>query len=321
MTYAYSEFRKLMKQGKFKEASHYAEREYMQGSEQNAFWLTQQSNALIRASEYEAALKTAGQALAVDSSNPYAVITSADALLGLDRTGEALKYYQDTLNSPRVLLRSRKGVLECLARLKDWQEMLINIAGWEMPEQEKIRFRVKALSGLERREEAIAECHKWLKLQPHNPQALWELTELEILREGLDSVLVKIGKMARIPSLPPVYKEIYASLCRRAGRPDEAIKAYAKIEAEGAKARIQQKKAFTLAKSGHEQEAIPMLEELLRLEPKNMYLHSSYEAACSRIGEMERAINFYQQLLNLFPEEKALYGRINRLRRKLEKKL
>ena len=210
-------------------------------------------------------------------------------------------------------------VLTCLSKLKNWQEILLNISTWEMAEQDKYRYRVKALAALGRYDEAIEECNKWLQLQPHNHNALWELTELEILRDGLDNVLGKMGKMARIPSLPPIYKEIYASLCRKAGRPDEAIKAYAKIETGGANLRIQQKRAFTLAKTGREKEAIPMLEELLRAEPKNKYLRSSYEAACSRIGEIEGAINFYNRLLGLFPEERSLYGRINRLKARLEK--
>ena len=58
--------------------------------------------------------------------------------------------------------------------------------------------------------------------------------------------------------------------------------------------------------------------ELLRAEPTDMYLHASYEAACKRMGETERAVNFYTALLGLHPEAKGLYGRIRTLRRKLE---
>ncbi len=319
MSQAYSEFRKLMNLGKYSEAARYAEREQLDGSGQNVFWLTQQAVALIRSSEYESALKVSEEALAMDGANPYAVIASADALFGLDRPEEALNYYKDTLKFDRLSQRSQRGVLECLSKLKNWQEMLLNISTWEMAEQYKYRYRVKALAALGRHDEAIEECNKWLQLQPHNHNALWELTELEIRRDGLDSVVGKMGKMARIPSLPPIYKEIYASLCRKAGKPDEAIKAYSKIEAGGANLRIQQKTAFTLAKTGREREAIPMLEELLRAEPGNKYLRSSFEAACGRIGELEGAINFYNRLLGLFPEERSLYGRIKRLEARLEK--
>lgn len=318
MSQAYSEFRRLMNMSKYSEAARYAEREQLNESGQSVFWLTQQAAALIRAYEYEPALKAAEQALAVDAANPYAVIAAADALLGLNRAGEALNYYKDTLKFNRLAQRSQRRILECLSKLKNWEEMLLDISAWEMAEKDKYRYRVKALSGLGRRDEAIEECNKWLKLEPHNHNAVWELTELEILRDGLDNVLARMGKMARIPSLPPVYKEIYASLCRKAGRPDEAIKIYSKIENGKTNLRIQQKTAFTLAKTGREKEAIPMLEELLRAEPGNKYLRSSYEAACIRIGEIEEAVNFYNLLLNQFPEERSLYGRIKRLKAKLE---
>ena len=79
-----------------------------------------------------------------------------------------------------------------------------------------------------------------------------------------------------------MYREIYASLCRKAGRPEEAVKAYETIGAQGEQSRIQKKKAFTLAKSGRELEALPLLEELLKNEPADKYLHSSYAAACRR---------------------------------------
>jgi len=319
MSQAYSEFRRLMNMSKYSEAARYAERKQLDESGQNVFWLTQEAVALIRNSEYESALKVSRRALAIDATNPYAVIAAADALLGLNRAGEALNYYKDTLRFDRLSQRSQRGVLECLSKLKNWQEMLLDISTWEMTEQDKYHYRVKALVGLNRRDEAIEECNKWLQLEPHNHNAVWELTELEILRDGLDSVLAKMGKMARIPSLPPIYKEIYASLCRKAGRPDEAIKTYSKIETGKTNLRTQQKTALTLAKTGREKEAIPILEELLRAEPGNKYLRSSYEAACSRIGKIEEAINFYNLLLGQFPEERSLYGRINRLKAKLEK--
>jgi tetratricopeptide (TPR) repeat protein len=85
------------------------------------------------------------------------------------------------------------------------------------------------------------------------------------------------------------------------------------------KTRVQKKQVFTMAKSGRENEAIPLLEEFLRDEPEDIYLNSSYIAACKRIGEAERAINFYQKLLSLFPDTKTLYGRIRTLYKHLEK--
>ncbi len=72
-----------------------------------------------------------------------------------------------------------------------------------------------------------------------------------------------------------------------------------------------------MAKSGRETEAIPLLEEFLRLEPQDVYLNSSYVGACKRVDEAERGINFYNKLLGLFPQVKSIYGRIRTLQKHL----
>jgi tetratricopeptide (TPR) repeat protein len=141
---------------------------------------------------------------------------------------------------------------------------------------------------------------------------------LEVASDGLETVRTRYGRLARILTLPPIYREIYASLCRRAGLPELALEEYQKIGGRGEGTRVQKKQAFLLAKTGHEQEAIPLLEELLTLEPKDIYLHSSYGAACARVNQIERAIEFYIRLMGIHPEERGLYGRINRLKKKLE---
>jgi tetratricopeptide (TPR) repeat protein len=215
---------------------------------------------------------------------------------------------------------SARGERECLAGLQRWELILERLAGWNLPEEQSLPWRVKALSALGRNEEALESCRRWLELRPHYSPALWEASELETRVSGLEAAVEKAGRLARIPSLPQVYREIYASLCRRAGKPEEAVKAYETIGAEGEQSRIQKKKAFTLAKSGREQEALTLLEELLKSEPADRYLHSSYAAACRRIGELERAINFYNRLLTVHPEERSLYGRIKGLQRKLEER-
>jgi tetratricopeptide (TPR) repeat protein len=280
--------------------------------------LTQQAVALVRAGEPERALSAARQALAEDPSNPYAVMISADCLLELDRVEESLAHYREALTFGKVAPRGRKGALDCLSRLSRWDEVISLLAEWALPEEESAPWKVKALAGLGRREEAIAECRRWLERAPDHPPALWALADLEVEREGLAPVIERMERALRIPSLPPVYREIYASLCRKAGRPEAALREYEKLEAQGAGPRVQKRQAFLLARSGRESEALPLLEELLRAEPADIYLHSSYEAACRRTGGTERAINFYTTLLGMHPEAKGLYGRIRTLRRKLE---
>jgi tetratricopeptide (TPR) repeat protein len=319
MSGAYDEFRLLLQQKRFRDAALFAERQVLQSPSPDAFWLTQQAVALLRTQDYEPALKSVRRALEAEPSNQYAVVTAADALLGLQKHEEALACYRECLGSPRLAARARKGVLDSLSRLKRWVQILAQVAEWALPTGESTAWKVKALAGLKRTEEAIAECRAWLAKTPDHPPALWALTELEIERDGLEPVLERMTRTVRIPSLPPVYREIYASLCRRAGRPEAALKEYEKLEAQGAGHRATRQQAFLLAKTGKEREAIPLLEELLRADPRDMYLHSSYEAACRRVGEAERPIDFYQALLSLHPEAKGLYGRIKALHRHLER--
>jgi tetratricopeptide (TPR) repeat protein len=177
---------------------------------------------------------------------------------------------------------------------------------------------VKALTGLGRVDEAMALCREWLREAPDTPGGLWALVELEITREGLESVMARMRKVARIPSRPPVYREIYASLCRRAGQPEKAARIYERMVRETSNAKTQSKRAFALAKSGREAEAIPIMEELLRQDAANVYLHSAYAPACRRAGMLERAETFYVELLERYPEEKGLYGRLRNVRRQRE---
>jgi tetratricopeptide (TPR) repeat protein len=318
----YPEFERLLNQGEFLEAARYArEQAQAQGGSQaasEAFWHTQESRALNRAGEHASALEAGRRALDLDPSNPFGVAATADALLALQRFSEALGHYEEILRSPRLAQHGRRGVLSALAGLKRWGEVLERLSSWNLPEEQSLPWRVKALGALGRAEEGLSACRRWLELRPHFPPALWEASELEVRTLGLEAALEKAGRLARIPSLPQVYREIYASLCRRAGRPEEAVRAYETIGAEGEQSRIQKKKAFTLAKSGREAEALPLLEELLKHEPADRYLHSSYAAACRRVGELDRALNFYNALLTLHPNEHSLYGRIKGIKRRLE---
>jgi len=81
---------------------------------------------------------------------------------------------------------------------------------------------------------------------------------------------------------------------------------------------ILRKKAFALAKSGQELQAIPLLEELLRISPADTFLNSSYSAACNRSSNLERAWKFYHELLSLHPDDMRIFGRIKKIQKKLE---
>ncbi len=320
MSKEYNQYRELLNRRQFGEAARFAEQAYLEGNPGNPFWLTRQAAALTRDGEYGHALTVSERALTLTPANPYVVLCMAEALSGLRRYKEALEYYEPiaTDANDKVAMVARKGMLACLAELRSWDRILERIRTWGLPSARAYPWRVKALGGQNRTDEAIETCYQWLKDNPDHPQALWALTELEIRRDGFDAVLTRMGRLAKIPSRPMVYKEIYASLCKRAGKPEVALKQYEKMVHTTSDPNIHRKKAFALAKSGREPEAIALMEELLRLNPKDFYVNNAYIPACRRIKQLDRAMEFYQKLLESHPEEKSIYGRLNKLKKLMD---
>ncbi|RZB32318.1 MAG: hypothetical protein SRB2_04323 [Desulfobacteraceae bacterium Eth-SRB2] len=315
MSEEYNTYNELRKKGRYTQAAHFAERQYLEGNRNNPFWLTRQAAALTWAREYKKALHVAEKALSLKSSNPYSMLAMADALRGLKRTDEALRYYEEIMGDPKIRFSAQKGILSCLAGKKEWDKMLRRMGQWDMPKELVFEWKVKAFAGQERWDEAIDICGQWLDLQTDLPQALWALTEFEIQRDGLEPVLKKMGRLAKISSRPPVYKEIYASLCKKAGNPELALKQYEELIRTGSDLWNQRQQAFALKKSGKMSEAIPMMEELLKLDPKDIYIHSSYVSACKESEQVERALKFYEELVESNPEETTLYGRIRKIKK------
>ncbi|CAB1055643.1 hypothetical protein D1BOALGB6SA_376 [Olavius sp. associated proteobacterium Delta 1] len=313
MSAAYEKYRKLLTSGQFEEAARLAESEDLKGEANNPFWLTRQAAALSRAGRHGPALRIAQHALALQPTNPFSILAVAEALHGLKRVEEALLHYQDIAAHPKLSPAARRGILDCLLEQKQWNRILELLQQWGLPPDKSHRWRVRALAGLQRWDEAMASCHQWLKLQPDHPPALWTLTELEVQRDGLQAVLPRMAKLAKIPYRPPVYKEIYASLCRQAGQPELAAELYAKMTQGAPDLKILRKQAFALSAAGKKSEAIAMLEELLKNDPRDYYAHNSYMAGCRKTNQLERAAQFYADLVEKNPDEKPLYGRIRKI--------
>jgi tetratricopeptide (TPR) repeat protein len=318
-TPAYEQFQAIMQRRAFAEAAEFAERQVLAANARDEFWLTQQSRAFLRGRQPKKALESARQALSRAPNNRYALLARADALAALGAFAEALADYTELLIDEKLVHRARTGVLECLAGTSQWPAALNHIAQWGLPPEESLSWRAKALAATGRRDEAIEACNELLRLRPDNPATLWQLTDLEVGRDGQDVVMKRMGRMAKIPNGPAIYGEIFASLNRRAGNPEAALKEYSKLAQGHSNPRIMSKQAYALAKSGGERTAIPMFEELLRLDPRDMYVHKAYVAACTRIGELEHVWKFYQELLALFPDEKTLLGRVGKIQKQLEK--
>jgi tetratricopeptide (TPR) repeat protein len=312
---AYEHYRSLMRARRYGEAARFAEEQYERGPGQSAFWLNHLAGALTRAGEPERGLETARRALEIDPANPFGLLAAANALFALERFEEALDYYREAADEEKTSRRARRAVVDCLVRLERWDEVLSRVAQWGLTGVDQAR--VSALKGLGRLGDALELCERWLTAEPASEAAVWAQSEIEVERDGLEAALSRAGRRARIPSAAAVYREVYASLCRRAGRGEEAAKIYEQLQSSGAQPRIQRRQAFALAKSGREATAVPMLEGLLRSDPRDVYLLSGYEGACGRMGDLVRAVDFYHQLLTENPDAKHLFGRINRLKKKL----
>lgn len=162
----YNEYRELLKKGQYIEAVHLAERAYLKGNRNNSFWLTRQAAALSRAGKYDQGYGIAKQALALKPSNPYSILAVAEALSGLNRMDEALRHYEEIAPDPKLSLYARRGMLYCLSELKQWGRMLQLLGQWEMPPAASLQWKVKALTGQDRLQEAIEVCRQWLEREP-----------------------------------------------------------------------------------------------------------------------------------------------------------
>lgn len=315
----YKTFAALMRQGRPSEALSFAEHEALNGRERPSFWHTQRAVALNRMKHFAEARDAAQEALQSEPAGPYALLAMAEALLGEGRVDEAASIHEQVARSPdeRAAGRARTGLLDCAMRRHDWHRVLSLLSSGGIRSREAHSYRARALKALGRHDEALEACRALLAEQPDNPGALWLQTDIEIERDGLESVRSRLGRLARIPSRPPVYGEIYASLCRRAGVHEAALGQYDKLHARTGDARLMRKKAFALTKTDHAYDALPLIEELLRMTPHDQYLHSSYASVCRRNGLHARALSFYRKLLEKNPEHKHLYGRLRRMEKAL----
>jgi tetratricopeptide (TPR) repeat protein len=314
----YDKFKSYLRSRNYSAAFETAEREALKNPAQKVFWMNQQAIALINAGNTKEALEILKKALSIDPQNPWTLLFYSDARQKSGDITGALSGYEELLGNEKLFRRAQRGVLECLIHLGEWNKTLDCISQWNLPPEESYKFQIQALTELKRTDEAFSLCNQWLQISPDNKSALWHLVMLEISRDGLETVCLKYERLAKIPSKPPIYGEIHAYLCKKSGKIDKAVNQYQKLQTKTQDPSILRKKAFALAKSGQELQAIPLLEELLRISPADTFLHSSYSAACDRSSNLERAWKFYHELLSLNPDDMRLFGRIKKIQKKLE---
>jgi tetratricopeptide (TPR) repeat protein len=320
MNAAYRDFSALLKKKAYTEAADFAARQTVEKGDRSEFWLTQLSAALREGGRVDEALAAADKACALAPRNGWAQLARAEALLKKGNTDGALGCFEEAAFDAGVAARARKGILSCFVRMKSWDRIVSYLAQTDMPSTDKYQWQVKALMGLGRNREAEKVCDEWLAAEPDNAAALWKKTELRVAAEGVEPVRQRFSRLARIPGKPAAYAEIHAWLCKKSGNVEGAVEQYEKMSQGAADPAVLRKQAFALAKSGREDRAVPLMEELLRLAPDDMYLHSAYLPACTRLGDVDRAWKFYHELLALHPQSKGLYGRLKRVQNAMEKK-
>lgn len=312
-TEAYSEFQAAMRRRDWGAAIALAERLLAEADGGQAFWLTQLARARRGAGRLKEAVAAADEAVALAPGDGYAYLARGDALRDNGQTDDAIADYRMACRDRRTRAWGLRGGLSCLQAKEDWVAILKVAADPDLPENEQILWRARGLAGTNNLPAAEEACREGLGLFPDDPPLLWELTELDVRTQGLENTLCRFRRMAKIPSRPAVYGKIYAALCRRAGRGEEELKQYELLAEKMPDVGLLRRKAFSLARNGHEAEAIPLLEELLRENPQDTYIHNAYAGACRRIGQLDRAREFYPGLIRLHPHVGPLYGRLKRL--------
>lgn len=317
MNSPYNEFRAHMRARSHQKALALADRELHAVQGRSEFWLTQRAQALLQLRDYGAAIAAANEALELAPTSAYALLARADAQRLAGNYATALPDFMELAHDDRVAKRARTGALQCLTRQGLWQQLLDCAGQWSA----HLGWRAKALVGLKRWAEARQTLEVWLGQSPDHRQALWLLVDVEIAEASIGAVRDRYARLARLPSRPAIYREIHASLCRRMGDDAAAAAQYEQAAKVSSDPSIRRRQAFAMAKAGQEAAACDMFEELLRCDPADQYVHSAYLAACRRITGQERAITFYESLLELHPEYKGTYGRLRKIRTEVETKV
>lgn len=317
-THPYDTFRQLMSGRRYREAAFFAARAANATGRDQAFWLHQQSVALLQNNRPAEALLAAERVLQLNPSAHSSIAVKADALLLSGDTEAALTAYREAHAYPAVADKALRGVLDCLIKIGRFDEALAVLSGSSEATEALYPYRVRILEGCGKTKEALAACNSWLAVSSDNRAAQWLLCMLGVKHEGNRQTLTKFEHLAKTAPRQSLYKELFNWLCRTYGDSGEPATVKEIPDQRSHSATIH-KTAFALAKTGKERDAIPLFEEILHTAPTDEYVNNAYIAAARRVAYLDKAHLFYRDLLDIFPEEKSLYGRISKILRDLER--
>lgn len=304
---SYDEFKLLLKKGSFREASLVAKRAAEAGGRDAVFWCNQQAQALLKGNKPKEALRIALQVLENDPENCFAMLAAAEAHFLLGKIGDAQTYYHTASGCTATFEEGKKGIVNCLIKLKRFTDALDEMDGCPRLGSFWFPLKIRALSGLGRIGEAVAECTRWLDGAPNDRTAQRVMFDLDVAYLGEDAALVKYETLAKTASKMSIYRVLKNELLQRCGKGD------AVENKKPAELFLLSRKAFTLAKTGRERDAVQLMEVVLRKDPCNEYVNNGYIAAARRIGYMVPAMKFYQELSRLHPEEQGLHHYVRKV--------
>jgi len=313
--YSYDAFKELLNKLRFREAAYFAQKAAIAYSRDRAFWLNQQSVALLRYGRPAEALVTAEEAQKLQPGY-FSLLLCAEALLLTGDFETALAAYRKLGSVPTVADKAQRGTLDCLIKLYRLDEALLALADFYKTGEMLFSYKARILHGLDRVTETLDVCNQWIGVSPANRAAWWRVCTLEVMRDGLATTLTKYEALAASAPRQAIYRELCAILHLKSTFTTPDIKSPT-IGSPPPPAGTMPKQAFVLAKSGKENEALPLFEELLRTDPADQYISNAYTAASRRVGYLENARQFYRALQLLFPEEKSMYCRMDAIARDL----
>jgi len=264
----------------------------------------------IAKGDYESAIKTAEQALAVDRSNLSAKIMESAALLGQKKTAEARQLLESlrtqTPNSPDVVLQLG-GVSLIEKKYKEADEEFRRAYDLNPANIRGITGLVESDLEQNKPDAAIQTLKAEIAKNPERTDMRMLLAEVEVKIGKLDdavadfqAILNKVGKNAKAAA------RIYARLgeaYRRKGDPADAIQSFQKArELLPDDSQILSQLALVLDSSQHWSEAMRVYEAAIKLAPNDgVSLNNDAFLIAEHGGDLDQALTRAQRATQLLP--------------------
>ncbi len=286
------------------------------------FLLSNLGHSFLLAGDLVQARGVLEEAIARDPKNTFARSFLAGVAEKEGRAKEQIELLSEVVAiSPDDLL-GRVNLAWALLKSKKSKEALEH-AEWLFsraePSPKAFKTAAAVFKAAGRLDDARAAFKKLLSISPNDGFAMKELLELGEGEKG--GKLHEIENLLKLPANKANRELLFARVkyLESAGDVEAAAKAAAEIVAAFPDD-IKVKTAFTylLVRVKRYADALPLLGELLKLNPKDYYLHNTVLRCAKESGGLEGAYALYTELIREHPAEKALFGRRRRIQQMLE---